>query len=383
MIIRNWIKLGGGAQGSTAHKQPSFIKLFRRFMRKLKPSAAITYVGVFVFVVAMIFVGYGAPKKQSTAVANAASINQPNPVDQTSVDNVVATGVAAEVAQIANLPIATSVANMAVSAQTKSDYTQSEAGVGTVKPQIIESDKSNRTIVSYTTIAGDTVDTLAVKYNISKDTIKWANNLTSDNLEVGKVLRILPVDGVLYSVKEGDTIDSIATKYGVDKTRLVLYNDLEVSGLAVNTSIILPSGNLPETERPGYEPPKPKVTSSYNNYYARAGSVGNLYAIGNCTWYAYERRAQLGRPVGSYWGNANTWAISASGTGYAVDRNPSAGAVLVDEFGWFGHVAVVESVSANGDIVISEMNNYAYGGWNRVNNRTISAGQASGYKYIH
>ena len=37
----------------------------------------------------------------------------------------------------------------------------------------------------------------------------------------------------------------------------------------------------------------------------------------------------------------------------------------------------------NGDIVITEMNNYAYGGFNIVNDRTISAGQAGAYQYIH
>jgi surface antigen len=51
--------------------------------------------------------------------------------------------------------------------------------------------------------------------------------------------------------------------------------------------------------------------------------------------------------------------------------------------GYFGHVAVVERVLANGDIVITEMNNLAYGGFNRVNDRTISAGQAGAYQYIH
>ncbi len=61
---------------------------------------------------------------------------------------------------------------------------------------------------------------------------------------------------------------------------------------------------------------------------------------------------------------------------------PTAGSILVDQAGYFGHVAVVERVLGNGDIVITEMNNYAYGGYNIVNDRTISAGQASAYQYI-
>jgi surface antigen len=112
-------------------------------------------------------------------------------------------------------------------------------------------------------------------------------------------------------------------------------------------------------------------------------TAGNRYAAGNCTWYAYERRAQMGRPVGSFWGNANTWASSARAAGYVVNRTPAAGAVFTDQAGYFGHVGVVERVLDNGDVYITEMNNYAYGGFNVVNDRTISAGQAAAYQYIH
>ena len=38
------------------------------------------------------------------------------------------------------------------------------------------------------------------------------------------------------------------------------------------------------------------------------------------------------RQVGSFWGNANTWASSAAAAGYTVNRTPEAGAVLVDLF---------------------------------------------------
>ena len=66
-----------------------------------------------------------------------------------------------------------------------------------------------------------------------------------------------------------------------------------------------------------------------------------------------------------------------------MNRTPVRGAILVDMAGYYGHVAIVEEVLGNGNIVISEMNNYAYGGFGVVNKRTISAGQASAYQYIH
>ncbi len=357
-------------------------------MDKIKPSVIAVYISVFVLIVAMVFIGYHEPQNSSAVsnVANANSLSQP---DQTSVDNVVATNVAASVAQATNLPIATSVTNLAVSAQTKSEFMQSSV-TNTTKPQIIESNITNRSVVSYTTKAGDTVGTLATKYGISAQTIKWANDLTSDELSEGTVLRILPIDGVLYSVKAGDTVESIATKYSVDKTRLVTDNDLEVSGLLPNTSIILPNGILPETERPGYVAPVVVYSSFYagtgtgfggRTWYISSGTPddGN-YFHGNCTLYASNRRKALGLPVGSNWGNAGSWAQNARNDGLTVNGTPSVGAIIQD----WGHVAIVESILPNGDLSISEMNAYVSGGgYNIVSGRIVLAGNVGQYLFIH
>ncbi len=336
---------------------------------KIKLSTFALYASVFLLIVAIVFTSYQSPRDVSTA-ASASNVDDNNKVDVSSVDDVVASNIAATVAEATNLPVANNVVNLAISTQAKSDYMQT-GGIGAVKPRIIGSSVAGRSIISYTVVAGDTLDSLSARFGVTKDTIKWANNMQYEGLNEGAVLQILPLDGVIYDVKTGDTIDAIATKYKVDKERLVLYNDLDVSGLIPETKIILPNATLPYNERPGYISVR---------YYYNPGSIGNRYDWGNCTWYAYERRVQLGIPVQSLWGNANTWAYFASISGYQVDRSPSAGAVLVDTSGWYGHVAVVESVDSEGNVVISEMN---YNGFNVVNNRTISAGQAVLYQYIH
>jgi len=391
MIIRTKILKGLSLRSLVVSKQPNQAKTRPKTKFKLKPSVIAVYASTFVLVVAMVFIGYHEPQ-DSSVVANATNVSTSTQIDQTSVDNVVATGVAANVAQAANLPIATSVANLAISAQSKSDFAQTD-GLSTTKPQLIGSGTTNRSITSYTVKAGDAIDALAAQFNISKDTIKWANNLTSDTLIPGTVLRILPVDGVLYSVKSGDTVDSIATKYGVDKTRLVLYNDLDVSGqVTPNTSIILPSGVLPGNERPGYVEP---VVNYYNYQYAgRGAGIGGqtwnigygtgpcpFYAWGNCTCYAYNRRVQLGLPAGNRsWGNAGSWAQEARKDGRIVDGTPAFGAIIQD----WGHVAIVESILPNGDLSISEMNAYVYGGGtNIVSGRIIPEGNIGQYLFIH
>jgi surface antigen len=302
------------------------------------------------------------------------------PTDQTvtSVNDVVATNIAATVATATNLSVAPSVNSLAISTQIHSALpTTTDSSI--TKPSIIQVSSASRNISSYTVVAGDTVDSVAAKFNLQNNTIMWANNLTSTNLVVGSNLQILPRDGIVYTVKSGDTIQGLADKYQGDAALITTYNDLDVSGITPGLKIIIPGGILPTNERPGYHA---AVSYGGSSSLYRAGSVGNRYAYGNCTWYAYERRAQLGIPVGSFWGNGGSWAYAASASGYRVDHSPAFGAVLV-EVGSPGHVAVVESVEADGSVVLSEMNNSAYGGFNIINNRTISAGQAALYLYVH
>ena len=366
------------------------IKQYRLAMTKIKPSIVVIYISIFLLVIAMVFLGYHEPQNASE-VANATKLNLSNVnINQTSVNDVVATNVAANVAQITDLPIAPNVTNLAISTKTLSDFEQSISS-NEIKPQIIISTATNRLVTSYSVKEGEDVNVLSARFGISKDTIKFANNLINDTLTVGQVLQILPIDGVLYTVKSGDTIDSIATKYSIDKTRLVLYNDLDVSGLVPSTKIILPSGTLPANERPGY------VAPVIINYYAgqSTGFGGSTffisygtgpcptYGYGQCTCYAYARRVQLGLPVGTHWGNAVSWAYNASSAGLVVNRTPSAGAIIQNG-GGYGHVGIVDSVDSNGNVRISEMNAYVSGGgWNIVSGRTLSAGNASSYMYIH
>ena len=354
------------------------------------------YGGVFALIVSVIAVGYQPPQPSSStaSIANAAPQTPlTSPVASTdvakpAVDEIVANDVAAHVAEQTNMPVSSYVANMSVSLAAKSALAQTSDSVIS-KPEIVQATLSNRDITTYVTKQGDTVATVAANYSLQPDTVRWANNLTSDSLSAGKTLVIPPIDGVVYTVKTGDTPDSVASTYKASKDRIISFNDLEISGMTVGAKIVIPNGILPETQRPGYQAPtsRPTAYSGGVGYRVSSGisgaSAGNRYAWGNCTWYAYERRMQMGHPVGSYWGNAKTWAFYARMDGYLVDRNPTAGAVLVDMSGYYGHVAVVENVLDNGDIVISEMNNYAYGGFGVVDRRTISAGQARAYQYIH
>lgn len=369
----------------TAQKAVSLRERRQRARRFAQLSTATSYAAVLALIASIVSVGYQSPVDQQVASRglSTAAIEVTNP----SVDQIVAADLAATTAQVANLSIASNASNLSISLNAKGSLAQTNDTVLS-KPQIVELAGEHRGIIEYTTVAGDSAQSVAEKFGISAQTLKWANNLASDALVPGKQLSIPGTDGVVYTVVGGDTIDSIARKYGVDSQRIVTYNDLEVSGVSAGQRLVLPGGVLPENERPetiaaaqsAAASRAPAVTQRYS---PSAVSVGNRYDYGYCTWYVYNRRAELGRPVGSFWGNAVSWASFASSSGYRVDNNPEVGSILQvggSVAGGYGHVAVVENVYPDGSIRVSEMN---YSGWSVISSRTIDAGQARSYNYIH
>lgn len=392
-MIRNQIDPSLGLASTTTLPRQALHKHTGVRKKSNAPSASkiAAYAGAFLLLVAVIAIGYESPQQVGGQAALVGDQTQ-TPVAASdemapSVDQVVATDVAADLASRANLPIADNVVNMSTSLSARNDLAQTDTSAIT-KPQIIQPNSSRTDVVSYTVVEGDTVPSIATKFGISADTVRWANDLgNTDIVAAGKVLSILPTSGLLHTVGSGDTLESIAGKYSTSADRITTVNNLELSGIAAGQRLVIPDGVKPA---PVVVPTQRATTQAYGSDLggARLGmnvfaTAGNRYAAGNCTWYAYERRAQMGRPVGSFWGNANTWASNARAAGYVVNRTPAAGAVLTDQTGYFGHVAVVERILPNGDVYITEMNNYAYGGFNVVNDRTISAGQASAYQYIH
>lgn len=353
----------------------------RRF-RQL--STASSYAAVLALIATIVSVGYQSPVEQQ--VASRGLSTTALAVTNPSVDQIVAADLAATTARVANLSVASNAANLSISLSAKSELAQSNDNLLT-KPQIVQTSGEYRGITQYTTTTGETVTTVAAKFGISEQTLRWSNNLASDAFVPGTTLSVPGTDGVVYTVANGDTIDTIANKYGADKQLVITYNDLEVGGISSGQRIVLPGGILPETERPGYTAPAPAYTppapATRQTFATRSSvSVGNRYDYGYCTWYVYERRAELGRPIGGLWGNAVTWTSYAASEGYLVNSTPAVGAILQDPNiapPW-GHVAVVERINADGSIFVSEMN---YVGWNVTSTRTIPAGQVGSYSYIH
>lgn len=118
--------------------------------------------------------------------------------------------------------------------------------------------------------------------------------------------------------------------------------------------------------------------SSTANYSSPVYAVdGNPYPEGQCTWWAFQRRAALGLGLSGAWGDAYQWASQAAADGYVVDSNPTFGAVAASSA---GHVAVVEHVVPGVSVEISEAN---YAGHFPGQHRVMSWSKAMDYLYIH
>ena len=110
----------------------------------------------------------------------------------------------------------------------------------------IEETPSSDTISVYVVRSGDTLSDIARMFNVSINTIIWANNLTgAKDVHPGQTLIILPISGVKRTIAKGDTLKSIANKYGADATEIAQYNGLDPAvALAVGTTIIIPGGEV-------------------------------------------------------------------------------------------------------------------------------------------
>lgn len=111
--------------------------------------------------------------------------------------------------------------------------------------------------VEYEVQPGDTINGLAARFGITPLTIVAANELTSDTLQIGQKLVILPVSGVLYTVQQDDTLYEIALRFRVDLGPIIDYNGLEsADALRVGQRLVIPGA---EPRRPA--PPAPRAAA--------------------------------------------------------------------------------------------------------------------------
>lgn len=112
------------------------------------------------------------------------------------------------------------------------------------------SQKPRSETIEYEVKSGDTVSGVAGKFNISVDTVKWANDIeNTSTIKPGQILKILPVAGVSHTVKSGDNLESVAKKYDAEQQAIMdfPFNDVpDDFKLKVGQVLIIPDGTPPK-----------------------------------------------------------------------------------------------------------------------------------------
>ena len=93
-------------------------------------------------------------------------------------------------------------------------------------PLTVAATRQRKDVIVYTVEEGDNVSTLAEKFDVTTDSIVWANGdleADPDFIAIGQKLNILPIPGVLHTVKAGDTVESVAKTYKADAQDIIEY----------------------------------------------------------------------------------------------------------------------------------------------------------------
>lgn len=122
-------------------------------------------------------------------------------------------------------------------------------------PQTVISKKPE--IIDYLVKSGDTLASIANRFGISVESIKWSNGLKSDVIKPGQMLKIPPDEGIVHKVEVGESIYSIAKKYNVPAQNIVNFpmnefSDYNTFALNVGQYLFVPGGKI--IEKPVSQP---------------------------------------------------------------------------------------------------------------------------------
>lgn len=287
----------------------------------------------------------------------------------------------------------------AVFIQSKDSYLYVNAGLDEGNRDV----SGSKEIIEYEVKWGESVGSIAEKFNITRNSIFWANNFEANKIiHPGDIIKVPPVSGLIHEVKSGETLSGLAAKYKVETEDIMRQNLLLSAGdLKIGDNIIIPWA-IKEIPKPKAIPVAPgkavanTSSASSNSGYGFAAAAQSEYVAptgaytltwrapkhtfywGNCTWYVAQYK-------NVNWGwNANRWLANAQAKGHKTGTTASVGAIV--QFGgrgynpYYGHVGIVTGIEG-GNLIVSDMNYRALG---EVTTRKVPANDRAiqGYIYV-
>ena len=176
---------------------------------------------------------------------------------------------------------------------------------------------------TYTVQAGDTLYGIAKQFGVTVEEIKLENNLVSNNISVGQVLKIPTVSTTsLYIVKKGDTLYSIASKYQTTVSELMQLNNLKTPLLSIGQQLKIPvQGDITNEDYFIY------TVKAGDNLYSIAKSYGvtvdSIQTLNNLSSTLLSIGQQLKIPVASssVTEEYQTYIVRSGDTLYSIANN--------------------------------------------------------------
>lgn len=154
-----------------------------------------------------------------------------------------------------------------------------------------EEDYSTGTVINHTVVAGEYLTLIARNYGVTVNELRLWNHLTTDTLQIGQVLKVIPgtttpvetpsedddhSGGVVsYVVKAGDNLWSISQRFGVTMNDLRLWNHLTSDTLQIGQVLKV----IPDITDPTYPEDPDDHSGDVVTYIVKAGDT--LWGIAN------------------------------------------------------------------------------------------------------
>ncbi|MAT42729.1 MAG: hypothetical protein CL609_10330 [Anaerolineaceae bacterium] len=211
-------------------------------------------------------------------------------------------------------------------------------------------------VISYVIEKGDSIFAVSNKFNLSPETILWANfeslNDNPELLSIGMTLNIPPTNGIYYKWGMGDTIDTVAARFKVDPSIILLWPenrvDQENQSIGEGSYIMIPGGKREMVS--WVMPTIPRKNSGVTKAMAGPGACetdDGAYGTGSFIWPA----------VNNY----------LSGNDY-----------------WSGHLALDIASNMGSPVFASDSGLVVYAGWNNTGyGNMVMIDHGNGYQSLY